>query len=218
MKLCWFGADFTLNWPVTLTGRLKQASKTGRSASFPGAATKISGAVSTAVAANQLNRGKNRYPKSSFSVQLPFCGHPVSRRTCRNDNFSSTLLHYYFAPVRAALDPSPHSPGRGSSQSVLIHPAADTPLRSQMISPIPALSPAPVLPVAFVPSTARSPTRQTDTTRSSVASISAGNAGMDAENRAAGPASPHTCCISPAVFQGHTSYRPSWLYACISPI
>ena len=218
MKLCWFGADFTLNWPVTLTGRLKQASKTGRSASFPGAATKISGAVSTAVAANQLNRGKNRYPKSSFSVQLPFCGHTVSRRTCRNGNFSSIAPPYYFAQVRAALDPSPHSPDKGSSQNASTYPAADTPLRSQTTLPTLAPSPAPALPTAFVPSAARSLILQTDTTRSPFASISAGNAGTDAENRAARPGSPHTSCISPAVFQGHTSSRPSWLYACISPI
>ncbi len=197
MKVCWFGGNFWLIWSVTLTGWLK----TGWSALFPDAVTRIFGAGLTVFAANLLKRGKNHCPKSSFSAPLPFCGHTRYRRTYRNDNFSSIVLHFHCAQVRAALDPSPHSPDTVSSQSASTHPAADVPLRSQTTSPTLAPSQAPALPLTIVSSAARPPTLQTDTTISPFASISASNAGMDAENRAAGPGSPHTSCISPAVFQ-----------------
>ncbi len=134
----------------------KTSSKTGWSVSFQDAATRKFGRVLTAFAANQLKREKSGCPKSSFSVLLPFFGHTVSRHIDKNDNFSSTLPHYYFAPVRAALDPIVHSPGRVSSQSASIHPAADVPLRNQTTSPTLALSMTPALPTAFVPSAALS--------------------------------------------------------------
>ena len=200
-----------------MAGHVDWQVKSGWSASFPGAATKKFGAVSTAFAANPLKRGKSGCPKSSFSARLPFFGHTISRHIDKNDNCSLTAGHFHYAQVRAALDPTPHSLGRGSSQSASTHPAADGPLRSQMTSPTPAPSMAPALPTAFGPSAALSLIPQTDTTKSPFASISAGNVGMGAENRAAGPGSPHIPCISPAVFQGRISSHPSWLYACTSP-